>query len=57
MGSAENRAAEREISADAVTVVKNDGGVLPFRVKPGEHVLLVPAWATSMPAWSFPSAA
>ena len=49
VGSEENRAAEREISADAVTVVKNEGGVLPFRVKPGEHVLLVPAWANEHP--------
>lgn len=49
VGSNENRLGEREISADAVTVVKNEGGVLPFRPKPGEHVLLVPAWANEHP--------
>ena len=30
VGSNENRQGEREISADAVTVVKNEGGVLPI---------------------------
>lgn len=49
VGSAENRAIEREVAADAVCVVKNEGGVLPMRPKAGSHVLLVAAWANERP--------
>lgn len=49
VGSARNRAIEREVSADAVTVVKNEGGVLPFRPAAGARVLLVAAWENERP--------
>lgn len=49
VGSKQNRDAEREIAADAVTVVRNEGKVLPFRPKAGDHILLVPAWANEHP--------
>ena len=49
VGSEQNRSIEREVSADAITVVKNDGGVLPMKPKTGDHVLLVAAWANERP--------
>ena len=49
VGSAENRAIEREVAADAICVVKNEGGALPMRPKAGAHVLLVAAWANERP--------
>lgn len=49
VGSEQNRSIEREVSADAITVVKNDGGVLPMQPKTGDHVLLVAAWANERP--------
>lgn len=53
VGGEANRAIEREISADAVTVVRNEGGVLPFRPAAGDHVLLVAAWKNEMPGMDF----
>ncbi|QOY60569.1 FIVAR domain-containing protein [Thermophilibacter immobilis] len=49
VGSAENRSVEREVSADAVTVVKNEGGVLPLCPSSGDHVLLVAAYQNERP--------
>ena len=49
VGSDENRTIEREVAADAICVVKNEGGVLPMRPKAGAHVLLVAAWANERP--------
>lgn len=49
VGSAENRAIERDVAADAVTVVRNEGGVLPMRPVAGDHVLLVAGWENEQP--------
>lgn len=49
VGSEQNRSIEREVSADAITVVKNNGGILPMKPKTGDHVLLVAAWANERP--------
>lgn len=49
VGSEENRNLEREISRDAVTVVKNENQVLPYNPKSGEKVLLVGAYANELP--------
>ncbi|OUO35751.1 glycoside hydrolase family 3 N-terminal domain-containing protein [Olsenella sp. An290] len=49
VGSDENRAIEREVSASAVTVIRNEGDVLPFRPASGAHVLLVGAWSNEQP--------
>lgn len=49
VGSSENRAIEREVSADAVTVIKNEGDVLPFKPVSGDNVLLIGAWSNEQP--------
>lgn len=49
VGSAENRTIERDVAADAVTVVRNEGGVLPMRPVAGDHVLLVAGWENEQP--------
>lgn len=49
VGSDENRAIEREVSADAVTVIRNEGNVLPFKPASDDHVLLVGAWSNEQP--------
>ncbi|MDO4436413.1 MAG: glycoside hydrolase family 3 N-terminal domain-containing protein [Coriobacteriaceae bacterium] len=49
VGSEQNRSIEREVAADAITVVKNDGGVLPMKPQAGDHILLVAAWANERP--------
>lgn len=41
VGSAQNRAIEREMSAAAVTVIKNEDNVLPLNIKPDSHVLFI----------------
>lgn len=49
VGSEQNRQEEREISAAAVTVVKNENNTLPIRTKQGEKVLLVGAYDNEAP--------
>lgn len=49
VGSDYNRDLEREISADAVTVVKNDDMVLPLNPKADEKVLLLGAYNNELP--------
>lgn len=49
VGSSENRAIEREVADDAVTVVRNEGAVLPFRPATGSHVLLIAAYSNEQP--------
>lgn len=49
VGSDENRAIEREVSDDAVTVIRNEDDVLPFKPAAGDHVLLVGAWSNEQP--------
>ena len=49
VGSDLNRDLEREISADAVTVVKNDDMVLPLNPKADEKVLLLGAYNNELP--------
>ena len=44
VGSELNRDTERKIAASAVTVVKNDDTVLPFKVKSGDRILLLAAY-------------
>ena len=41
VGSPENRAKERELSAAAVTVIKNEGSVLPLNITSGSRVLML----------------
>ena len=41
VGSAENRAKERELSAAAVTVIKNENDVLPLHITSGSRVLML----------------
>ena len=45
VGSAENREKERQISANAVTVVKNENNLLPLDVKSGEKVVVMTPWS------------
>lgn len=45
VGSAENREKERQISANAVTVVKNENNILPLDVKSGEKVVVMTPWS------------
>lgn len=45
VGSEENREKERQISANAVTVVKNENNILPLDVKSGEKVVVMTPWS------------
>lgn len=49
VGSELNRDLERMIAASAVTVVKNDDTILPFKVTEGDHVLLLGAYNNELP--------
>ncbi|HFI0272889.1 TPA: glycoside hydrolase family 3 N-terminal domain-containing protein [Streptococcus suis] len=49
VGSDLNRDLERQIAASAVTVVKNDDTILPFKVTAGDHVLLLGAYNNELP--------
>ena len=49
VGSELNRDTERKIAASAVTVVKNDDTVLPFKVKSGDRILLLAAYDDEVP--------
>ena len=49
VGSELNRDTERKIAASAVTVVKNEDTVLPFKVKSGDRILLLAAYDDEVP--------
>ena len=49
VGSELNRDTERKIAASAVTVVKNDDTVLPFKVKSGDRILMLAAYDDEVP--------
>jgi len=53
VGSDYNRQLEREISRDAVTVVKNEDRILPFNPKNGDDILLVGAEESQLPSMEF----
>lgn len=53
VGSDENRAIEREVSAKAVTVTKNENNMLPLKPKAGEKVLLLGAYNNELPGMEF----
>ena len=51
VGSAENKAVEKEASEKAVTLLRNKGNILPFKLKSGKKIVLIslnPARNTSM---------
>jgi beta-N-acetylhexosaminidase len=45
VGCAEHLALEREAAEKAVTLLKNDGMILPFRLKDGDRVVLFAPWS------------
>ena len=49
MALKENRDIEREVSAQAVTITKNEDNILPLRPKDGEKVLLLGAYDNELP--------
>ena len=53
VGSKENRDVERRVSAEAITVVKNENNVLPLNPKAGEKVLLVAPYDNELPGMRF----
>lgn len=53
VGSKENRDVERRVSAEAITVVKNENNVLPLNPKEGEKVLLVAPYDNELPGMKF----
>ena len=53
VGSNENRAVEREISAEAITVVKNENNILPLNPKEGQNVLLITPYDNELPGMKF----
>ncbi|MBE6052949.1 MAG: beta-hexosaminidase [Clostridium sartagoforme] len=53
VGSDENRAIERRVSAEAITVVKNENNILPLNPKKGEKVLLVAPYDNELPGMRF----
>ena len=44
VGSSDNRSLEREISAKAVTVIRNDDNTLPLKTKKDSKILMLAAW-------------
>jgi beta-N-acetylhexosaminidase len=53
VGSKENRDIERRVSAEAITVVKNENNTLPLNPKEGEKVLLVAPYDNELPGMKF----
>lgn len=49
VGSAENRAIERELSEQAVTVVKNEDTILPYKPAENANVLLIATYPNEQP--------
>ena len=45
VGSAENRALERDIAAKAVTLIRNDNNVLPYKAGAGANILMLSPYA------------
>lgn len=52
VGSSENRAIERNISSQAVTVLKNDG-ILPLEVDKNDNILLIAPYENELPGMKF----
>jgi len=53
VGSQENRDVERRVSAEAITVVKNEKNILPLHPKEGEKVLLIAPYDNELPGMKF----
>lgn len=53
VGSKENRDIERRVSAEAITVVKNENNILPLNPKAGEKVLLIAPYDNELPGMKF----
>ena len=53
VGSKENREIERRISAEAITVVKNEDNILPLKPKEGESILLIAPYDNELPGMKF----
>lgn len=53
VGSQENRDVERRVSAEAITVVKNEENILPLNPKEGEKVLLIAPYDNELPGMKF----
>lgn len=53
IGSKENRDVERRVSAEAITVVKNEENILPLNPKEGEKVLLIAPYDNELPGMKF----
>ena len=53
VGCDEHREVERRVSAEAITVVKNEDNILPLNPKEGENVLLVAPYANELPGMQF----
>lgn len=53
VGSKENRDVERRVSAEAITVVRNENNILPLNPKEGEKVLLVAPYDNELPGMRF----
>lgn len=53
VGSKENRAIERAIAEEAITVVKNEDNLLPIKAKEGERVLLITPAADQVQSMKF----
>lgn len=53
VGSKENRDVERRVSAEAITVVKNENNILPLNPKKDEKVLLVAPYDNELPGMKF----
>ncbi|WP_411167513.1 glycoside hydrolase family 3 N-terminal domain-containing protein [Clostridium sp. MB05] len=53
VGSKENRDIERRVSANAITVVKNENNILPLKPKEGENILLLAPYDNELPGMKF----
>ena len=53
VGSKENREIERRVSAEAITVVRNENNILPLNPKENERVLLVAPYDNELPGMRF----
>lgn len=53
VGSKENRDIERRVSAEAITVVRNEENILPLNPKEGEKILLVAPYDNEIPGMKF----
>lgn len=53
VGSKENRDIERRVSAEAITVVRNENNILPLNPKKGEKILLIAPYDNEIPGMKF----